>query len=115
MNLEGLSLEDTVQRSTPIKANEGAMTEAQEQHLEDVEDRFCLRLDEKYRAGQLEHGGNVWAKPGIMRQMTNEVLDLTVYRDVMEQQLRAILTLLDKNELVAARNQLADLLEGALD
>ena len=91
------------------------MTDAQEQHLEDVEDRFCLRLDDKYRAGQAEHGGNVWAKPGMLRQIQNEQTDQVVYLDVLEHQLRNVLAHLRAGRLKAAERDLNALLNGAPD
>ena len=36
------------------------MTEAQEQDLEDIKKGFQAWVDEKYRKGQQEHGGNLW-------------------------------------------------------
>ncbi len=109
------SLEDTVQRSTTIKANGGAMTEAQERHLEDVQDRVVVELSIKYPEGQETHGGNIWAKPGMMRQMRNEVLDQVVYSDVLEQQLREILALLREGQDIPAYQKLNALLNGKCD
>jgi hypothetical protein len=33
----------------------------------------------KYAAGRLEHGGSLWAKPGMVAHALDEVTDLSVY------------------------------------
>lgn len=38
----------------------GRMTEAQEQDLAEIKSGFTAWVDEKYRKGQEEHGGNLW-------------------------------------------------------
>lgn len=55
------------------------MTQEQEEHLQSVKDKFCQDLDKKYRAGQKEHGGNLWDKEGLLDFAIEEVLDLAVY------------------------------------
>ncbi len=36
------------------------MTPDQERHLNYIKERFDAQVDSKYRAGQAEHGGNLW-------------------------------------------------------
>lgn len=36
------------------------MTDAQERHLASIKALFDSAVDAKYRAGQREHGGNLW-------------------------------------------------------
>lgn len=55
------------------------MTAEQEAHLARVKARFVADLDAKYRAGQEEHGGDLWLKPGALENAYAEVLDLAVY------------------------------------
>lgn len=55
------------------------MTAEQEAHLARVKARFSADLDAKYRAGQEEHGGDLWLKPGALENAYAEVLDLAVY------------------------------------
>ena len=50
-----------------------------EAHLQRIKDRFTADLDAKYRAGQEEHGGELWLKPGMLEHAYAEVLDLAVY------------------------------------
>lgn len=55
------------------------MEPEQEAHLARVTDRLTKDLRAKYEAGQLEHGGNLWEKPGMLECAYAEVLDLAVY------------------------------------
>jgi phage terminase large subunit GpA-like protein len=62
------------------------MTKPQELHLERIKERGLALLDAKYRAGQREHGGNLWQKP-MVRNIMEESLDLLVYTLTLEQQM----------------------------
>ena len=62
------------------------MTMGQELHLERVKERGVALLDAKYRAGQREHGGNLWQKP-MVQNIMEESLDLLVYTLTLEQQM----------------------------
>lgn len=55
------------------------MTPEQEAHLTRIKERFINDLDQKYRAGQGEHGGDLWMKPGMLERAYEEVLDLATY------------------------------------
>lgn len=62
------------------------MTAEQEAHLQRIKETVSADLDAKYRAGQYEHGGNLWEKPGALEQAYAEVLDLAIYlRTALEQ------------------------------
>ena len=50
-----------------------------EAHLQRIKDRFTADVDAKYRAGQSEHGGRLFEKPGALENAYAEVLDLAVY------------------------------------
>ena len=54
------------------------MTQNQEQHLEDIKRSFCEEVDAKYRAGQKEHGGNLWDRD-VVPDINNEAIDLVTY------------------------------------
>ena len=62
------------------------MTKPQELHLERIKERGLALLDAKYRAGQREHGGNLWKKP-MVQNIMEESLDLLVYTLTLEQQM----------------------------
>lgn len=50
-----------------------------EAHLARVKAAFVADLDTKYRAGQDEHGGRLWEKPGMLAHAIAEIIDLVVY------------------------------------
>lgn len=57
------------------------MTEAQEQHLQQIKDRVCAMIDEKYRLGAEKHGGNLADVPfpKLLQEIKMEIVDLMVY------------------------------------
>ena len=63
----------------PTTTNRGRMDAAQEAHLARLKARIANDLDAKYRAGQLEHGGDLWMKPGMLEAAIEEVIDLATY------------------------------------
>lgn len=57
------------------------MTPDQELHLKSILHTFAIQADAKYRAGQVEHGGNLWDLP-VMQLIDNaidEAVDQFVY------------------------------------
>ena len=67
------------------------MGKEHEAHLSRIKQRLMLDIDAKYRAGQEEHGGELWLKPGMLENAYAEVLDLAVYLlTLMEQRDRGI-------------------------
>jgi len=65
------------------------MTTPQELHLARVKERGMALLDAKYRAGQREHGGNLWQKP-MVGNILEESLDMLVYTLTLEQQMEEV-------------------------
>jgi len=55
------------------------VTAEQDAHLNRIVTRLSADLRAKYEAGQIEHGGNLWEKPGMLENAYAEVLDLAVY------------------------------------
>ena len=47
-------------------------------------------LPRKYRSGQDEHGGELYAKPGALSNLEEEVIDLVVYHKTARDQLAAL-------------------------
>jgi hypothetical protein len=63
-----------------------------EQHLAQVAHRFHIELSEKYRRGQAEHGGRLFAK-GLLFHIDaarDENIDLTSYTDCMREDAKKI-------------------------
>tara|TARA_R110000824_G_scaffold306747_1_gene494263 strand:- start:423 stop:707 length:285 start_codon:yes stop_codon:yes gene_type:complete len=44
-------------------------------------------MAEKYHRGQQEHGGELWTKPGAMKNLEEEILNLPVYYKTAKDQL----------------------------
>jgi hypothetical protein len=75
------------------------MTIEQEAHLTAIKAKFEREVDTKYRAGQKEHGGNLWLKSGILKNIKQETIDFNVYVEVLERQLLEVKDLLEQNKL----------------
>lgn len=54
------------------------MTDAQEQDLKEIKSTFAEAVEKKYRAGQKEHGGNLWDRDPVP-EMQSEIVDLFTY------------------------------------
>lgn len=63
------------------------MTTQQIAHRDRILSKFVARFSEKYANGQVEHGGNIWEKPGMLRHAIEEVVDLVAYLFTLEEQL----------------------------
>jgi hypothetical protein len=63
------------------------MTPEQERHLTKVKAEFGFAVDAKYRAGQAQHGGDLWRKKGIIKMLKEEAIDTWVYACTLEQQI----------------------------
>lgn len=62
------------------------MDAAHEAHLGRILDRFNADTRAKYEAGQAEHGGNLWEKPGMLEQAIAEAIDMVVYLYTLQEQ-----------------------------
>jgi hypothetical protein len=65
------------------------MTDQQTQHLEEIKSAFCHAVDAKYKAGQIEHGGNLWEKP-VDLEIWAEAIDFVAYCHVMRSQVSKV-------------------------
>ncbi len=63
------------------------LTPAQKDHLKRVESQFLDLVRNKYVAGKIEHGGNLWEKDGIIDKAIEEVVDLVVYLLTLKEQM----------------------------
>jgi hypothetical protein len=66
------------------------MTPDRERHLESVLKSATSLIDQKFRRGQVEHGGNLWEKPGMLRHAIEENADQCVYLFTLEGQMSAL-------------------------
>lgn len=62
------------------------MTADQESHLLAIKRTFLEDVDAKYRAGQAEHGGDLWKKTGVLEMLMDECVDFYVYAYVLREQ-----------------------------
>ncbi|ANS04434.1 hypothetical protein [uncultured Mediterranean phage] len=65
------------------------MNSEHEEHLNNIQTWFSKAIDSKYRAGQAEHGGEMWMKPGMLRCAIEEALDQVTYLKTMHDQIKA--------------------------
>ena len=63
------------------------MTPSHYEHLDDILAELEERVTEKQENGQVEHGGKLWKKPGLLDEALNEVIDLAVYLITLKQQI----------------------------
>ena len=59
-----------------------------EAHLKEMQDSFLKLSRKKYEAGQVEHGGKMWEKPGMLEHAKEEIVDLWHYITTLERQVR---------------------------
>ena len=63
------------------------MKQQQEQHLANIKEDFLREVDKKYRAGQEQHGGDLWAKKDLIDKALEEIIDLYVYMVTLKTQI----------------------------
>lgn len=66
--------------------------------MEEIKRIFISQVDAKYRAGQAEHGGNLWKKSGIIKNLVSETPDFVTYSYVLKDQLNLVRTLLQEGK-----------------
>jgi hypothetical protein len=86
------------------------MTKKQNEHLAENLAATVSLMTKKYKAGQKEHSGNLWEKPGMLRNAENEVADLNNYLPTLRKQLNDVRLLLESGNNLAALSLLRDVL-----
>jgi hypothetical protein len=71
------------------------MTPEQEQNLAESNSAFLKLSDEKYRAGQAEHGSNLWEVPRLLVEAKKEVVDMWHYLHNLEIQINKVKSVAD--------------------
>ena len=68
-----------------------AMTPGQEEHLASIKAQFLAAVDGKYRAGQREHGGDLWGLSplALVDAALEEAVDAFVYLSTIRQILQS--------------------------
>jgi len=58
-----------------------------EAHLKEMQDAFLKLSRTKYEAGQLEHGGKMWEKSGMLDHLEEELVDAWHYIRTLRRQI----------------------------
>ncbi len=80
----------------------GAWTPEHAAHLRRLKAWVCTHMDSKYRAGQREHGGNLWEAPGLLRELHAETFDLLAYGQALDEHAARIFEEYDAGKVTAA-------------
>lgn len=59
-------------------------------HIDRLTNNFKLRATEKYKAGVIEHGGNIWDMPliDLINNLEEELIDAWVYLQTIKDKLK---------------------------
>tara|TARA_Y100001951_G_C11109701_1_gene166750 strand:- start:24 stop:314 length:291 start_codon:yes stop_codon:yes gene_type:complete len=71
------------------------MTLAQEDHLSEIQKTVGAEIDRKYRAGQAEHGGDLWERVPLVSDLIDESIDQMTYALTLKAQLGRVRGLLE--------------------
>ena len=80
------------------------MTLKQEDHLTDIQKTVGAEIDRKYRAGQAEHGGDLWERVAWIDDMIDESIDQVTYALTLKTQLGRVRQLLEDARNAAPEN-----------
>jgi hypothetical protein len=80
------------------------MTLEQENHLNGVIRSVSGQIDRKYRAGQEEHGGDLWERVPLVDDMIDESIDQVTYALTLKTQLGRVRKLLEDARDAAPEN-----------
>lgn len=80
------------------------MTPSQEKHLNEILKEVRSKIDTKYRAGQAEHGGDLWERVPLIDDIMDEAVDQTTYALTLKCQLGTIKTLIDEAKSLVKDN-----------
>jgi hypothetical protein len=58
------------------------------EHIQSIIHWLSGVMTGKYHRGQQEHGGALWSKPGALKNLEEEITDLSIYYKTAKDQLR---------------------------
>jgi hypothetical protein len=70
-----------------VRVRQNPMRPEDHEHVGGVIERHSHLTREKYSNGREEHGGDCWAKPGMLAHAIDESSDLTVYLHTLRKQM----------------------------
>lgn len=79
------------------------MTPAQQQSMQHALVSFVEQAEKKYRDGQAEHGGNLWERDNLLKDVNQEIIDQMFYTKAIEQKVGSVIEILNA-ALFAAGN-----------
>jgi len=72
------------------------MNPEKEAHLKEMQDAFLSLSRKKYEKGQIEHGGNMWEKSGMLENLEEELVDAWHYLQTLKRHIREAKQLIEK-------------------
>ena len=66
------------------------MHKKDEDYLFKIVEQFTVEASDKFTRGCEEHGGKIWLKKGLIKEMKQEAIDLYIYATALEDQLKGI-------------------------
>ena len=86
-NQEGAMVE-LIPLDSPARQRHNPMRQSDWTHVEKVIDSHASLTRRKYAGGRAEHGGDCWAKPGMLAHALDEAADLPVYLWTLRDQIQ---------------------------
>lgn len=69
-----------------VRPSDREMTPDRLAHLTRLQTEVVRRMSDKYIRGQIEHGGDLFSKPGILEMAIDEAVDQVVYLLTLKEQ-----------------------------
>ena len=85
------------------------------EHISEIISDNATKLLDKYQKGQIEHGGNLWLKPGVLKMLEQEILDATTYQHTLRHQIQSALDYLTNDDTQSCAKVLIDILDEPID
>lgn len=68
----------------------GKISKQDEEYLIKILNQFGQEASDKFERGCLQHGGKIWLKRGLIKEMKQEAIDQYIYCTALEDQLKGI-------------------------
>lgn len=66
------------------------MRKEDSEYLNKILKQFISEASDKFTRGCDEHGGRIWLKKGLIKEMKDEAIDQYIYASALEDQLKGI-------------------------
>ena len=61
-----------------------------QKYLTKILKQFTIEASKKFTRGCIQHGGKIWLKEGLIKEMKDEAIDQYIYCTALEDQLKGI-------------------------